>query len=267
MAPLTLTILGAGPAAPNRDGACSGYLVQQDGTAVLMDCGSGIAGRLVRHLPPNRLHGVAISHFHPDHYFDLVPLYYLLKFGDARPADLSPLLPLHVPPGGRAFLRELGQLISEKPAMLEDVFEVCEYAPGHAIPVGDLSFTFHAVQHYIPSHAMRVRGRSGETLVFSSDVAPCYQLVDAAREADLFMCESALLDATEDELDPSKRGHMSAREAGTAAREAGVRQLMLTHFRSTESLDQHHRDAASRTFGGPVELAREGKEYQITASS
>jgi ribonuclease BN (tRNA processing enzyme) len=263
MAPLMLTILGAGPAAPNRDGACSGYLVQQDGTAVLIDCGSGIAGRLVSHVPPNRLHGVAISHFHPDHYFDLVPLYYLLKFGAPRPPGFSRLVPLHVPPGGRAFLRELGQLISDKPAMLEDAFEVCEYSPGRDTPIGDLKFTFHKVQHYIPSHAMRVRGSSGATLVFSSDVAPCQALVDAARDADLFMCESALLDPSEDEADPDKRGHMSAREAGAAARAAAVRQLMLTHYRSTESLDQHHRDAASRAFGGPVELAREGQQYVI----
>ncbi len=263
MAPLKLTILGAGPAAPNRDGACSGYLVQENGTAVLMDCGSGIAGRLVAHCAPNRLHGVAISHFHPDHYFDLVPLYYLLKFGDPRPDGYSALLPLHVPPGGRAFLRQLGSVISDKPAMLEDIFEICEYVPGRETPIGDLTFTFHHVQHYVPSHAMRVRGSAGTTLVFSSDVAPCPQLVEAAREADLFMCESALRDASEDEADPAKRGHMSAREAGAIAREAGARRLMLTHYRSSEWHDQHHREAASATYGGPVELAREGESYVI----
>ena len=41
MAPLTLTILGAGPAAPNAGGACSGYLVQDADNAVLVDCGNG----------------------------------------------------------------------------------------------------------------------------------------------------------------------------------------------------------------------------------
>ena len=54
-----------------------------------MDCGSGIAGRIPQHVPANRLHGVAISHLHPDHYFDLVPLYYMLKFGEPRPPDVS----------------------------------------------------------------------------------------------------------------------------------------------------------------------------------
>src|SRR5438477_2777867 len=124
MSPLTLTILGASPAAPNPGGACSGYLLRQGEAAVLMDCGPGTAGRIPLHVPVNLLSGVAISHLHPDHYFDLVQLYYMLKFGEPRPATLSPSLPLFLPPGGRDRMRQLGQVISDRPAMLEDVFDV-----------------------------------------------------------------------------------------------------------------------------------------------
>ena len=84
MAPLTLTILGSSPAAPNPGGACSGYLLRQGDSAVLMDCGAGTAGRIALHVAPNRLQGVVISHLHPDHYFDVVQLYYMLKFGEPR---------------------------------------------------------------------------------------------------------------------------------------------------------------------------------------
>ena len=263
MAALTLTILGNGPAAPNPGGACSGYLLRQDSTAVLVDCGSGIAGRIPAHVPVNRLQGVAISHLHPDHYFDLVPLYYMLKFGEPRSSDLSPRLPVFLPPGGREFMRRLGELIAAKSAMLEDVFDIREYVADCEIPIGDLSFTFHHVQHYVLSHAMRVQGQSGATLVFSSDVGPCAQLVEIAREADLLMCESALLDGAQDEHDPARRGHMSAAEAGQAARDAGARRLLITHYRSGDGYDAHHLDAAGRAFGGPVELAREGQTYVV----
>jgi len=263
MAPLTLTILGAGPAAPNPGGVCSGYLLRQGETAVLMDCGSGIAGRVAQHVPANRLNGVAISHLHPDHYFDLVPLYYVLKFGERRPADVEPRLTVYVPPGGRAFLSRLGEHIADKPAMLEDVLDICEYAPHRPTVIGGLEFTFHPVQHYVPSHAMRVRSDDGKTLVFSSDVGPCAQLIEAARDADLFMCESALLDAAQDEADPAHRGHMSAREAGEAAQTAGARQLLITHYRSGEQHDAHHLAAARSSFAGPVELAREGHTYVV----
>jgi len=263
MAPLTLTILGAGPAAPNAGGACSGYLVQEADTAVLVDCGSGIAGRVVEHVAARRLGGVAISHFHPDHYFDLVPLYYQIRFDESGPPSADRRVPLYVPPGGRTFLSQLGEKIASKSSMLEDAFAVCEYAPGRDFRIGALTFSFHPVQHYVLSHAMRIEGTSGATLVFSSDVGPCAALVAAARSADLFMCESALLDPSQDEPDPALRGHMSAGEAGAAAREAGARRLMLTHYRSSDKFDKHHRDAAEKAFGGPVELAREGQSYVV----
>jgi ribonuclease BN (tRNA processing enzyme) len=263
MAPLTITILGASPAAPNPGGACSGYLVRQNESAVLMDCGPGIAGRIPQHVAVNRLQAVAISHLHPDHYFDLVQLYYMLKFGEPRPNGAAARVPLFLPPGGQEFMRRLGELISGKSAMLEDIFEPCDYVADREMNVGGLPFIFHRVQHYVLSHAMRVRSASGAALVFSSDVGPCPDLIEVARDADLFMCESAVLDPSQDEPEPSRRGHMSAAEAGEAARAAGAKRLLITHYRAGEKQEAHHLAAASHAFGGPVELAREGQTYIV----
>jgi ribonuclease BN (tRNA processing enzyme) len=252
-------VLGASPAAPNVGGACSGYLVRDGDANCLVDCGSGVAGRIAQHLPPNQLRAVAISHLHPDHFFDLVPLYYILRFGDPPPARV----PLFIRPGGREFLLRFGKLISDEADMLGDVFDVQEYASGREIGIGGLTFTFHQVQHYVPSHAMRIRGGDGRLLVFSSDVAPCPPLVEAARGADLFMCESAILEPSQDRPDPAQRGHMLAGEAGRIARQAGARRLLLTHYRSGAAYDDRHRQAAEHAFGGPVELAREGETYTV----
>lgn len=254
-----MTILGAGPAAPNPGGANSGYLVRHGTTAVVMDCGPGTAGQIALHVPPRRLDAVAISHFHPDHYFDLVAVYYLIKFGEPRPDRL----PVWVPPGGREFLDRFGRVVADRPAMLEDVFDLREYLPGVEIPIGALGFTFRQVQHYVPSFAMRVRGENGAVLTFSSDVAPCPQLIDAARDADLFLCESALLDSSQDESDPTRRGHMTAAEAAAAAAEAHARRLLITHYRSGDQYDAHHLSSAHRAYDGPIELARPGATYTV----
>jgi len=259
MAPLTLTILGAGPAAPNPGGANSGYLVRHGDSAVVMDCGPGTAGQIALHVPPQRLDGVAISHFHPDHYFDLVALYYVLKFGDPRGSRL----PVWIPPGGREFLDRFGQLIADKPEMMEDVFELCEYPLEAPVQIGALELTFHPVQHYIASYAMRVRSADGALLTFSSDVAPCPALPIAAKDADLLLCESAMLNASQDDPDPLKRGHMSALEAGTAATQAHARSLLITHYRSSPEDDAHHLAAARQTFSGPIDLARPGNTYVV----
>lgn len=254
-----LTILGAGPAAPNPGGANSGYLVRQGDTAVLMDCGPGTAGQIALHLPPEQLTGVAISHFHPDHYFDLVALYYLLKFGPRR-ADR---LPVWLPPGGRDFLDRFGLLVAEKPRMLEDVLELCEYPLEKSVRIGELRFEFHPVKHYIPAYAMRVTDAAGAVLVFSGDVAPCDELPRAAAGADLLLCESALLDASQDDKDPSKRGHSSAAEAATMAAAGGVKRLLITHYRSGPEQDAHHLRTAQAHFAGPIELARPGTTYTV----
>jgi ribonuclease BN (tRNA processing enzyme) len=126
-----------------------------------------------------------------------------------------------------------------------------------------LHFSFHPVQHYVPSHATRVQAAGGATLVFSSDVGPCAALIEAARGAEVLLCESALVDPAHDEPHPERRGHMSAAEAGAAAREAGVRRLILTHYRAGPRYDDQHRRAAEEAFGGRVELAREGKTYTV----
>lgn len=260
MAPLTLTILGAGPAAPNPGGSNSGYLVRHADTAVVMDCGPGTAGQIGLHLPATQLDGVAISHFHPDHYFDLVALYYLLKYGERRAARL----PVWLPPEGRAFLDRFGRVISDKAAMLEDVFDLREYTPGQETRIGSLQFSFHPVQHYVPSHAMRICGAGTGTLVFSADAAPCAALPVAAQDADLFLCESALLDPSQDERKPENRGHLTAAEAGAAAATARVKRLLITHYRSGEEQDKHHLASAREAFEGPIDLARPGLTYTIS---
>jgi ribonuclease BN (tRNA processing enzyme) len=264
MAPLTLTILGAGPAAPNPGGANSGYLVRQGDTALVIDCGPGTAGQVGLHVPPSHLDAVAISHFHPDHYFDLVALYYLLKFGEER---RTARLPVWIPPDGRDFLDRFGRVIANKAAMLEDVFDLREYAAGCEAHVGGLVIGFHPVQHYVPSYAMRVCGdpdAAAGVLVFSSDVGPCAALPAAARDADLLLCESSLLDPSQDERIPEKRGHMTAAEAGAAAAAAGARRLLITHYRSGEEHERHHLATARAAYTGPIELARSGATYTVS---
>ena len=110
----------------------------------------------------------------------------------------------------------------------------------------------------------RARAPTGATLVFSSDVAPCAELVDAARDADLFLCESALLDASQDEADPRPRGHMTAAEAGAAAaarRRATTADHPLPLGRAARRAPPGR--GAQPRFGGPVELAREGETFTV----
>ena len=64
---MRLTVLGKSPSWQDANGACSGYLLEQDGIAVLIDCGSGVFGRLQSYVEPGIVRAVIISHMHADH--------------------------------------------------------------------------------------------------------------------------------------------------------------------------------------------------------
>jgi ribonuclease BN (tRNA processing enzyme) len=104
---------------------------------------------------------------------------------------------------------------------------------------------------------------SSGVLVFSSDVAPCAALPAAARDADLFLCESALLDPSQDEKKPENRGHMTAAEAGAAAAAANARRLLITHYRSGAEHNDHHLASARAAYTGPIALAQPGATYTV----
>ncbi|GAC1367134.1 MAG: hypothetical protein NVS2B12_26700 [Ktedonobacteraceae bacterium] len=71
----SLTLLGTGTCQIEHERRASSVLLELEQTHVLFDCGHGIVQRLleagVRH---HQLQHVVLSHFHPDHISDLVPL-------------------------------------------------------------------------------------------------------------------------------------------------------------------------------------------------
>src|SRR4029077_13669015 len=93
---MRLTVLGCGPAAPQPDTPASGLLVESGSSAILLDCGQGVAAQLVRRIEPDRLSAVIIGHMHADHFIDLSALRYRFPWGDRSAVRLPVLLP----PGG-----------------------------------------------------------------------------------------------------------------------------------------------------------------------
>ena len=68
-----LAVIGSSPAWPNPGGAHSGYLLEAGGKRLLLDCGPGVLPRLREREPWPHVDAIAITHFHLDHWGDLVP--------------------------------------------------------------------------------------------------------------------------------------------------------------------------------------------------
>jgi len=70
---MQLTVLGTSAAYPGPGGTCSGCLVEEGGTKLLADCGTGVLSNLQRVVALRDVSYIVISHLHADHCFDLIP--------------------------------------------------------------------------------------------------------------------------------------------------------------------------------------------------
>ncbi len=218
----------------------------------MADLGSGAFANLIRHRSLADIDAVVISHMHADHFIDVVPLRYALKYGD-RPREKK--LPLYLPPGGQEMLQRMTAAFHRETDddFLGSVFEVQPFDPERGLRFGDVDVRFAATSHYIPTFAMRFDS-AGKCVVYSADTAPDDRVNALAQGANVFVCEATLSRAGEIEW---PRGHLSARQAAAMAQSAGVGHLVLSHYPATIDLAAMAHDAETG-FSGPLTIADDG---------
>ncbi len=256
---MKLTVLGRYSPFPPAGGAGPGYWVQFDDDVkrpqgILLDCGPGVLSRFQETVGPlGLIRWVILSHLHFDHASDFYSLRYaaasLRKYGD---------LPNHLTVYAPALPEMEASFLSYK-----DVVDVRVSERGKRVQLtlgqgaDEASIAFFPGEHPIPTYAMRIEYR-GQVIVYSGDTRPCQSLLDAASGADLFLCEAS---AVEEDAAFAATGHLTARQAGEVAKQAGVRRLLLTHlwpFYDHDILLQQCREV----FPG-AELAEERKTYPV----
>jgi ribonuclease BN (tRNA processing enzyme) len=264
---MRLTVLGKSPSWQDAGGACSGYLVQEGETAILIDCGNGVFGKLRERVDYVEVDAVLLSHLHADHFLDLVPFAYALTYAprqqpvpvDGWPGTDSPARPeLHAPQGAReTFRRVVGAWGNED--LIEKAFHLREYRESDELAVGPVTVSLQGVPHFTDTYAMRLSSSNGAgSLVYGADCRPTEALTDFASGSELMLIEATLPRPER----TGERGHLTPREAGEHGRAAGVRRLVLTHI--SDELDaEWAREEAASAFQGPVEVARHGAIYEV----
>lgn len=249
---MKVTILGSGTCVPRLSRRASSMLVETGAAKILVDLGPGTMHRLLEYrLTIFDLTHIFITHFHPDHTAELVPLLFATKYPDG--AARSHRLTVAGGAGLNNFYRGLRsaygrwiELPEEQMAIQEiDTLsgEVLTYREGFKV-------TARPVDHRPESLAYRFADSRGHAVAYSGDSDACDTLVEVAREADLFICESAMPD------DLKVPGHMTPSLAGRMAAEAGAKRLVLTHL-YPECDGQDLVKQARRTYKGPVMVAED----------
>ncbi|WP_370624999.1 MBL fold metallo-hydrolase [Corynebacterium sp. TAE3-ERU12] len=233
----------------------SGYLVQGPEGALVMDLGPGSFGELQRHIDPCSV-DVALSHLHADHCLDLPGMIVWRRFhpkdgGGAKanlfgPSDTAERI-------GRASA-ETGDSIDD----ISDTFNVHTLTARQSFQAGGMTVTPFPMVHPIVTFGFRVES-ADYCMAYTGDTAWTDELVEMAQGADLLLAEATWCGSAEG---PVAGMHISGFEAGRAAREAGVRELVLTHIPPYN--DKEAALAAARSeFDGPVSLAYCGRVIEV----
>src|ERR671937_1037417 len=168
-----LTVVGCSPAWPNPGGAQSGYLVEDGGGRLLLDCGPGVLARLREPEGWPRVDAIVITHFHLDHWGDIVPWVWGALYLGLPKTEQPP--ELWVQPTGRALLTEFSDRFGI-PEMFDRTFDVREYPEDEPFRAAGLDVLPLRLPHYtLRTYGLRVSAASC-SLAYSGDSAPSERL-------------------------------------------------------------------------------------------
>ena len=166
---MRLRVLGKSPSWQDAGGACSGYLLEQGDTAVVIDIGNGVFSKLRQYRDYVDVDSVVLSHLHADHFLDLVPYAYALTYAPRQqpvpvggfPGTDNPARPkLYAPPGAREIFRRVVGAWGNHD-LIEKAFDMAEYEVSSELEIGPLRVRFHPVPHFTETYAMAISQNGG----------------------------------------------------------------------------------------------------------
>lgn len=248
---MKLVVLGSGTCVPSLKRNSPGYYLEAEGFQVIVDCGSGTLLQLEKAGKSYRdIDAVFITHKHPDHFADLMPLIHALlatpKF--RREKDLFVITPRGFKDYyNKAIASVLGNYLSF-PVQLIEIHYTLNFAPFQI-------FTAKTA-HSKDSVAYRFESK-GKSVVFTGDTDYDTEIIALSQNADLLIADCSFPDAMK------VTGHLSAKECGLIAQKAGVKKLLLSHLYPADSPDSDRIEESKEIFEGDVILAEDLMEFDI----
>ncbi|OIV37675.1 ribonuclease Z [Mangrovactinospora gilvigrisea] len=296
MASRELIVLGTASQAPTRHRNHNGYLLRWDGEGLLFDPGEGTQRQmLLARVAAHDVHRICVSHLHGDHCLglpgvlqranlDRVPHPLVLHYPASGAEYIARLRHASV-------FHEMIQVREEPSAAAHQV--LAEGPPyrlesrllDHPVEAHGYRLTEPDGHRMLPA-ALAARGiagpdvgrlqregrvtapdgtavgldevsepRPGQVFAFVMDTRMCAAVHRLAEGADLLAIESTFLDR--DAALADAHGHLTAGAAARAARDAGVRTLVLTHFSQRYTEPREFLDEASAFFPGEIVVAED----------
>jgi len=238
---------------PTGRRAQSGTLLTADGTALLVDCGSGVLDALARtDVGYEGVETVLLTHHHLDHVSDLDVL---MK---ARWLAGETELTVAGPPGTTA--------------LVEDLLSVHEYMQDRLdltlVDIDGATFSLAGFEgerletrHSMQCFAYRLTPASGgPTIALSGDSEAFAELVEFADGAAVLVHDCSF----PDDVDVSNHPTPTSLGAALAGADAAVGRVYLTHlYPHTEGRHEEMLDSLSEEYDGGVRFAEDGLSITV----
>jgi ribonuclease BN (tRNA processing enzyme) len=249
---IEITVIGAGPAYTDRAGAVgASYLVTRGDTRLVLDLGQGTFSRLAGTVEPSTLDAIVVSHLHPDHFVDLVPMRHYMRW-EFQPPRRSRII------GPRDLPNRLDALHAAE-GFSSEAFDV-EALSETTFQVGTLTISARRVHHIPDSFAFRVAAEDdGPGLVYTGDCG-------RATDIDPLVCAGdTLLSEVSFGPGPGDPGaaHLDGPSVGALAARTGVRRVLLTHLGMHLDKDETIASVRTQFRHGGIELVEPGMETAV----
>ncbi len=248
---MKLIVLGSGTCVPSLKRNAPGYYLEAKDCKILIDCGSGTLLQLERAGKSYKnIDAVFITHKHPDHFADLMPLIHALRATPKfkRRKDL-----FLVGPGGfseyydKAIVSVMGRPRDFSIHIIE-IEDKLDLEPFHV-------FSTKTV-HSEDSIAYRFE-EEGKSVIITGDADYDQGIIELSKNADLLIIDCSFPDSMK------TQGHLSSKECGLVAKKAGVKRLLLSHLYPADIPDIDRVKECREIFKGDVSLAEDIMEIEI----
>jgi ribonuclease BN (tRNA processing enzyme) len=248
---MKLVVLGSGTCVPSVKRHAPGYYLNVSNKEILIDCGSGTLLQLEKAGKSYKsIDAVFITHTHPDHVSDLVPLMQALLAtpGFKREKDI-----LIVGPNGLKdfYERCIASFVRRPKTFHCEVLEIKD-----KLDLDTLFIFSMKTIHSEDSIAYRFES-GGKSAVITGDSDFDQNLIKFSENADLLVIDCSFPDSLK------VKGHLTSGECGLIARSAQVKTLLLSHIYPTMYPDNVRLMECRRVFTGDVRLAEDLMEIDI----
>ena len=294
---IRLVVLGSSASAPSKDYFPSCFAVKY-GPVLMFDCCEGAQKQMMRYgISYSKVKAVFVTHLHADHFLGVFGLAQTMNM-NGRTEPLS----VFGPKGAKELFETVFSLkhlsvnfpvnvkeVSSGKIFEEELFEVRPFAVKHAGPAVGYVLEQKPYRRFDEKKAKAagVKGRlftdlqekgkiliggktvrhedvtyiqEGKKIVYTGDTVPCKQIADAAENANLLVHDACFVDADEGLAKDKK--HSTSSQAAEAAKKAGAKKLLLTHFSNRYDDRRPLLEEAKKIFPESI-MAEEGLELLI----